>query len=174
MSSAFHLEGGASAASAGLTSAEAEARIRTFGSNEIGRESWLSRLRSRLAVLADPMALMLAAAAIVYRALGEKTDALVLLGAIIPVLAVDVILEWRSRTALNKLAEAVAPLATVMRDGAEVEIPSGLIVPGDLMLVQEGGVAHADGGLRSAAHLALDESQLTGEAEPVAKEALAR
>ena len=120
------------------------------------------------------MALMLAAAAIVYHALGEKTDALVLLGAIVPVLAVDVVLEHRSRTALEKLAAVVAPLATVMRDGVEREIPSRSIVRGDLMLVREGGVAHADGVLRSAAHLALDESQLTGEAEPVAKEAIAR
>lgn len=171
MSSAFQIQGGGAA---GLTSAEAEARLRRFGLNELGRESPLARLKDRLAVLADPMALMLAAAAIVYHALGERTDALVLLGAIVPVLAVDVILERRSRAALKKLAEVVAPLATVMRDDAECEIASRLIVPGDLMLIDEGGVAHADGVLRSAAHLALDESQLTGEAEPVAKEALAR
>ena len=59
------------------------------------------------------MAIMLAAAGAVYYALGERTDAYVLFAAIVPVLAVDVILEARSRTALKKLAGVVAPRARV-------------------------------------------------------------
>jgi P-type Ca2+ transporter type 2C len=157
----------------GLKSAEARARLREFGPNQLARESGLARLTEPLKTLADPMALMLAAAAIVYHAVGENLDAIVLMCAIVPVLAVDVILEARAREALKKLAQAVAPRATVVRDGAETEVASEAIVPGDLMLLDEGGVAHADGVARVAAHLAVDESQLTGEAEPVPKEAIA-
>lgn len=69
---------------------------------------------------ADPMAVLLAAAAAVYYALGERTDAYVLLAAIVPVLAVDVVLEARSRTALKKLAGVVAPRARVIRGGVRI------------------------------------------------------
>ncbi|HYL60314.1 MAG TPA: HAD-IC family P-type ATPase, partial [Candidatus Acidoferrales bacterium] len=123
---------------------------------------------------ADPMALMLAGAAAVYFALGEKTDAIVLLVALVPVLGVDVTLEARSRTALRKLAAAVAPRVHVIRDGVENEIATRDLVVGDLMLVAEGGVVHADAVLRTASNLSLDESQLSGEAEPIAKTAAPR
>ena len=115
------------------------------------------------------MAVMLAAAAAVYYALGERTDAYVLFAAIVPVLAVDVVLQARSRTALRKLAGVVAPRARVVRGGAELEIPTADLVPGDLLLLKEGDIVHADAVVRSSFNLALDESQLTGEAEPVAK-----
>ena len=116
------------------------------------------------------MAVMLAAAAAVYYALGERTDAYVLAAAIVPVLAVDVILEARSRTALRKLAGVVAPRARVVRSGIETEIATVDLVPGDLLLLKEGDIVHADAVVRSSSNLALDESQLTGEAEPVSKQ----
>jgi Ca2+-transporting ATPase len=156
----------------GLSSAEARERLRIAGLNQIARESLLKRLEEVASVFADPMALMLGAGSVVYFLLGRKTEAIVLFAAIFPVLAIDVILEARSRGAVKKLAEAVSPRATVIRDGAEVEIDSALIVPGDLMLVSEGGVAHADGLVRIGANLTVDESQLTGEAEPQVKKAV--
>ena len=85
---------------------------------------------------------------------------------IVPVLGVDVLMEARSRSALKKLASAVAPRARVLRDGHPAEIPTAELVPGDLLLFREGDILHADGVVRSAANLAIDESQLTGEAEP--------
>ena len=115
------------------------------------------------------MAVMLAAAGAVYYALGERTDAYVLFAAIVPVLAVDVILEARSRTALKRLAGAVAPRARVIRSGVQTEITTADLVPGDLLLLKEGDIVHADAVVRSSSNLALDESQLTGEAEPVLK-----
>jgi len=116
------------------------------------------------------MALMLAAASAAYLLLGERTEAIVLLCALFPVLSIDVILEARARGALKQLAQTVSPRCTVMRDGTEVEIETERIVPGDVMLVSEGGVVRADGILRIGANLTVDESQLTGEAEPQAKE----
>jgi P-type Ca2+ transporter type 2C len=154
----------------GLSSAEAAERLRTFGPNRIARASRVARLKEIVLMFADPMAIMLGAAAAVYFALGQRTEALVLLGALIPVLAIDVILEARSRGALKRLAQAVSPRAAVIRDGLEIEIDTEQIVPGDLMLVSEGRIVHADGWLHTASNLAIDESQLTGEAEPQAKE----
>ena len=117
------------------------------------------------------MALMLGAAGAVYLLMGETKDGVILFAAIAPVLAVDVLLAARSRSALRKLAAAVSPRVRVLRDGTEQEIPSEAIVPGDLIVVNEGDILHADGVVRRAANLVMDESQLTGESEPVAKHA---
>jgi Ca2+-transporting ATPase len=86
--------------------------------------------------------------------------------AIAPVLAVDVFLEARSRQALKKLAAAVAPRARVLRDGEAVEIPTERIVPGDVLLLREGDVLHADGEIAWSSNLSTDESMLTGESVP--------
>jgi Ca2+-transporting ATPase len=158
---------------AGLSGAEAARRLARFGPNLPVRAERMAALREFARTAADPMALMLAAGAAVYFALGETTDAIVLLAAIVPVLAVDVILGAHSRAALNSLARALEPLARVIRDGSETEIPTEGLVPGDALLLRKGDVVHADAAVISAHNLALDESQLTGEAEPVVKHELA-
>ena len=154
----------------GLSSNEAARRRKIYGPNLLVRVARGAALLALFRTLADPMALMLAVAAGAYFALGERTDAYVLFAAIVPVLAVDVILEARSRTALKGLAGVVAPCAFVVRGGVQTEIPTADLVPGDLMLLKEGDIVHADAVVRSSFNLALDESQLTGEAEPVSKQ----
>lgn len=154
----------------GLSSEEAARRLKIHGPNRLVRAARGAAILAFIRTAADPMAVMLAAAAAVYYALGERTDAYVLFAAIIPVLAVDVILEARSRTALNKLAGVVAPRARVVRGGMQIVIPTADLVLGDLLLLKEGDIVHADAVLRTSSNLALDESQLTGEAEPVSKE----
>lgn len=150
----------------GLSSAEAYERLRRFGPNQLVRRRALARVGELLWTFADPMALMLAAAGLVYLALGERTEGVILLGALIPVLGVDVALEARSRAALRKLAAAVAPQANVLRDGRARALSTAEIVPGDILLLSEGDVVHADGVVRSAFNFSLDESHLSGEAEP--------
>jgi Ca2+-transporting ATPase len=153
----------------GLSNEEAARRLKTYGPNRLVRASRGAAILAFIRTVADPMAVMLAAAGAVYYALGERTDAYVLFAAIVPVLAVDVILEARSRTALKKLAGVVAPRARVVRSGVQTETPTADLVPGDLLLLKEGDIVHADAVVRSSSNLALDESQLTGEAEPVSK-----
>ena len=157
----------------GLTGAQARARLAVFGENRMVRRERIGRAREILQIVADPMAIMLAACAAVYLVLGETRDAVILLAALVPVLGVDVLLEYRSRTALNKLASRVAPRAKVVRDGNEIEIATEEIVPGDILDFVEGDIVHADGIVRSAANLATDESSLTGESEPQNKQAFA-
>ncbi|HVB81438.1 MAG TPA: cation-transporting P-type ATPase [Candidatus Binataceae bacterium] len=156
---------------AGLGSEEAKARLAEFGPNELVERARGARLGQWLRTLADPMALMLAGAALLYLLLGKPHEAAVLAAVIIPVLGVDVLMEARSRDALRKLAGAVAPRARALRDGRPVELPTAGLVPGDLLLFREGDILHADGIVRRAANLAVDESQLTGEAEPREKTA---
>jgi Ca2+-transporting ATPase len=153
----------------GLTSDEARARLATHGPNRlVGREraAWL---KEAVGLLLDPMAIMLVVAAAIYFALGDRRDAVVMLAALVPVIGVDVFLEARSRSALKQLARQVAPRARVIRDGRELVVETAALVPGDLLVLVEGDVIHADGIVRSAVNLAVDESSLTGESDPQLK-----
>jgi Ca2+-transporting ATPase len=153
----------------GLSAAEAAKRLEQHGRNQLIRTSGWRRMREALSVFADPMALMLGAAAGVYFVLGDSRNGIILLLALVPVLAVDVALEARSRAALKKLASAVSPRTSVVRDGAILRVATEELVPGDVLLLSEGGMLHADGTVLFSANLAVDESALTGESEPQEK-----
>ena len=85
----------------GLTSAEAARRLATVGRNDISDPRWKTGLRDLGQLLTDPMGLLLLALALVYCAIGERTDAWILLGAFVPILGVDAALCLRSQRALN-------------------------------------------------------------------------
>ncbi len=153
----------------GLSSIEARRRLADVGPNRWVKRDRLRRVRELIGLLLDPMAVMLAVAATVYFLLGETRDAVVLALALIPVLGVDVVLEARSRAALDKLARAAAPFADVVRQGHLVSVPIEEVVPGDLLVLREGHVIAADGVVRWTANVAVDESSLTGESEPQSK-----
>jgi Ca2+-transporting ATPase len=160
---------GRAPAPTGLSSSEAARRLRRDGPNALVLHERLEALKAFLHTLADPMALMLGAAGAVYFLLGDVRDGVVLLVSLVPVLAADVALDLRSRAALRKLAAAASPRAHVRRDGHEIVVASEAVVVGDLLILREGDVVQADAEVCAAANLALDESQLTGESEPVAK-----
>ncbi|HYM61529.1 MAG TPA: cation-translocating P-type ATPase [Thermoanaerobaculia bacterium] len=153
----------------GLSHDEAAKRLRAFGRNELVQSSAWQRIRDALSVFADPMAIMLAFAAAVYFALGDSKNGIILLVALAPVLAIDVVLEARSRGALKKLAAAVSPRSRVVRGGAIIDVATEELVPGDIVVISEGDMLQADGAVRFSANLSVDESALTGESEPQEK-----
>ena len=153
----------------GLSAREAHQRLARVGPNHWVERNRLEWLREGIRLLLDPMAVMLAVAAVIYFILGERRDALVLALALIPVLGVDVLLEARSRAALEKLARAAAPSAEVVRDDHVRAVPLEDVAPGDLLVLREGHMVAADGVVQWAANLAIDEASLTGESEPQSK-----
>ncbi len=155
----------------GLDGGEAARRLKIYGPNRLKSEGNFQRFKEIIKILADPMAIMLILAAGAYFLLGEDRDGWILLIALFPVLGVDVILEARSRKVLKRLSKALEPQALVIRNGSETEIPSEDLVPGDLLVLREGDRVLGDGILRQCSNFSLDESQLTGESEPVSKKA---
>ena len=157
----------------GLTTAEATTRLARLGPNSMlapaGFAAFLGKVHAVIKPLLDPMALMLLGAAVVYGLLGEKTDAFIMLGALVPVITIDLLLHARSQRALAALAGTLAPSARVLRDGIEVSVPTAQLVPGDVLCIREGDVLHADGIFIQASNVSIDESGLTGEAEPISK-----
>jgi Ca2+-transporting ATPase len=153
----------------GLTQQEVEARILKFGFNEFEERSALSILGNLLKIFGDPMGLMLLVLSVIYWTLGEPHDAIILLIAYIPIVAVDVLLELRSQTALRSLKRTLKTSCQVLRDGNTSTIPTRDLVPGDLLLLEEGQTFPADGKIVEASNVSIDESSITGESVPLEK-----
>jgi P-type Ca2+ transporter type 2C len=157
----------------GLAGQEALARLRRFGPNRIedaNRSGILDTLRG---VLAEPMFLLLIVAAGLYLALGDLGEGLLLGFFALVTVGLVIFQERRSARALRALRALAVPQVQVLRDGRVVRIPSTGLVPGDLLLIDEGERIAADGVLREATGVSVDESLLTGESVPVRKLALA-
>ncbi len=160
----------ASGAPPGLSSVAARSRLATFGLNRIAPERRrMTPARLLLKPLADPMAVLLIIAAATYLVLHDTFDAIVAAVALLPVSVVTLVLEARADRALDSLADLVSPIARVWRDGRLTTVACERIVPGDVVEVREGDVVPADGRIIADDALAVDESSLTGEAEPVRK-----
>lgn len=142
-----------------------------FGPNVLVPKSRFDFLMHWLKTFGDPMILLLLLAALVYFLLGETRDGWVLVGSIIPIWLVDFALEARTNRALKRIRQLTAPVASVLRDGTEREVPSEELVPGDVLLIKEGDLLPADGILIEGQNVEMDEAPLTGESIPVPKAA---
>jgi Ca2+-transporting ATPase len=157
------------AAWSGLTEEEAAARLRAEGPNELPGRERKSLFGIVFEVVREPMFLMLVAAGALYLAMGEPTDALMLLGFVFVVMGITIVQERRTERALEALRDLASPRALVIRGGARRRIPGPEVVRGDLVVLSEGDRVPADGLLRQGASLSADESLLTGESVPVRK-----
>jgi cation-transporting ATPase E len=113
--------------------------------------------------------MILLVAGLVTLAFGAWQDAL-FLAILVGNSAIGIGQEIRAKRALDRLAALVAPSARVVRDGKARQVGVDELVPGDLVELQAGDQVVADGRLETASALTVDESILTGEAEPVARQ----
>ncbi|MFZ5586292.1 MAG: cation-translocating P-type ATPase [Thermodesulfobacteriota bacterium] len=155
----------------GLAPAEAERILAQEGPNELPAAKPRSLARQAAGVCAEPMLLLLLVAGGVYLLLGDLQEALLLLGFVLLVLGLTLFQERRSEKALSALRQLASPRALVIRGGQALRIPGREVVRGDLIVLTEGDRAPADALVLSCRNLMLDESLLTGESEPVRKEA---
>ncbi|MEZ5668255.1 MAG: cation-transporting P-type ATPase [Alphaproteobacteria bacterium] len=154
---------------AGLTAAQAAARLAQFGPNAIvpaERAGWRDLLRD---TVRDPMIWFLVAVGALMLAIGETRDGAILIAAILPLVGMDFVLHRRTRASTAGLSSRLATEATVLRDGRTASVPSTVVVPGDLALVGSGAAFPADGLIVDGSGLQVDESALTGESFPVHK-----
>ena len=153
----------------GLTGEEAAGRLARFGRNVVREPQFRSALQIAASAVREPMLLLLLGAAGLYLFVGDRTDGIFLLvGAFLSLLLV-IVQEARSERALRALNALAEPLARVLRDGKLVTLHATELVPGDLVLVAEGGRVPADALLVGGDPLEVDESTLTGESAPCIK-----
>ena len=161
----------AAAAQLGLSGAEAAARLRSEGANELPRQGRRSFGRILIDVLREPMLALLLGAGLVYLVLGDTHEALILLGFAGLSILITVVQETRTERTLEALRDLASPRALVVRDGLRIRIPGREVVRGDLIVLGEGDRVPADGVIVENDGLHLDESLLTGESVPVRKAA---
>ena len=154
----------------GLDPAEAEGRLERHGPNRLERAEPVSPLRILANQFASLVVLLLIAAALVALALGDAIEALAI-GAVLAInTLIGFVVELRARRAMDALLRRETPAATVVRAGRTSEMPAERLVPGDVIVLEEGGAVPADARLLSAKELRVDEAPLTGESIPVDKD----
>jgi magnesium-transporting ATPase (P-type) len=155
----------------GLTSDEAAARLELFGENVLTAKKPVPMWRRFAAHLVNMFALLLWVAAV----LAFASDQSALGVAIIIVILINAIFafvqEYRAEKAIEALRNLLPPMARVVRDGQVQDIEARLLVPGDVIYLEEGDAVSADSRLVYSADLRVDNSALTGEVDPVVRRA---
>ncbi|HEY3360492.1 MAG TPA: calcium-translocating P-type ATPase, SERCA-type [Methanosarcina sp.] len=154
---------------AGLSSKEAEKRLKKYGGNELKEKEKASTLQLFLSQFKSILIIILITASIVSALLGELIDAMVIIFTVFLAGTLSFVQEYRAEKAIELLKSLTSPEATVVRDGIEKKIPSKELVPGDLILIQTGDRIPADARVIKEFNLKTDESSLTGESVPVQK-----
>ncbi len=153
----------------GLSRGEAARRLEVVGPNLIKKKAPVSRLSMFLGQFKSPIILLLLFAVILSAFAGDVIDSTI----IVLILAVSAVLgfwqEYSARNAVEKLLDTVKTRISAVREGAEEEVFTDEIVPGDIMLLSAGDMVPADSVLLEAKDFFVKEAILTGETFPVEK-----
>lgn len=153
----------------GLTTAEAQARLKRFGKNELVPHKKQNPFFKFVRTLCEPMFLLLLCAAVIYFLLGQARDGAVMLVFVVGMIGIDAAQSWKTDQTLNALKKLSAPQVAVLRDGHETTVAGWELVPGDVVKLTEGARVPADCRILSCSDLCVEESTLTGEAQGVWK-----
>ena len=154
----------------GLAEAEALRRREHFGPNVLPSARRRGPLARLLSQLHHPLIYVLLVAGAITLALGEHVDAAVIFGVVAVNTLVGYVQESKAEAALDALRAMVHTEVRVVREGRARTVASEELVPGDLVLVEAGDKVPADLRLIRETELRADESALTGESVPVAKD----
>ena len=153
----------------GLSALEAANRLRRDGPNELPASKPRSIVAIAWEVIKEPIFLLLVSCGVIYLFLGDKQEALVLLGFVFVVTGISFYQEHKTERTLEALRDLSSPRALVIREGRSMRIPGREVVKGDLIVLAEGDRVPADARVLSSTNLSTDESLLTGESVPVRK-----
>ena len=158
----------------GLTSKEAEERLQKYGLNKLKEAPKDPLWKKFLAELADPMIIMLIAAAVISGVTsvysGESmADVIIIMAVVIINAVLGVYQENKAEKAIDALEQMTKATANVIRDGKQQRIESDKLVPGDVILLEAGDAVPADARVIESASMKVIESALTGESVAVSK-----
>jgi Ca2+-transporting ATPase len=153
----------------GLSQETAAARLAAEGANELPRQDRRTLLRIMVEVFREPMFQLLMVAGLIYLAIGDLGEGLLLLAFAAVNVLIAVYQESKTERVLETLRDLTSPRALVIRDGTRRRIPGRELVRGDVIVLNEGDRVPADAVIVSGAGLEADEALLTGEAVPVRK-----
>ncbi len=155
----------------GLSQTEAIKRALQYGVNEIQAAKRISAWEILLEQFKNILILILLGATALSLFLGHGIESIAIAVIVLFAVLLGFIQEYRAERAIEALKQMAAPTASVLRDGAEVKIPSRDLVPGDVILLHTGDRMPADARLLEAVNLQIEEAALTGESIAVEKHA---
>ena len=156
---------------AGLSAARAAELLARDGPNALPVEPPPSAVRRFLGEFTSYMQIILVGASIVSLVIQEWSTAIVLIVITLFNALVGLRQAGKAESAMNALQSMMKATARVRRDGTEAEIPAEQVVAGDVVLIAAGDEVPADGRIVTSSALQIDESALTGESVPAAKDA---
>ncbi len=156
----------------GLTTAEAAGQFAKFGPNRLIEEREIRFLAILREEVTEPMILLLLAIGVLYGIVnrGNLGDSFTIIAIVTILVLVEVWNEYRAKKSITSLRKLAAPTATVLRNSRLMELQTAFIVPGDILILRPGERVPADARIVEAFGLEVDESTLTGESFPVAKD----
>jgi P-type Mg2+ transporter len=154
----------------GLSTDEAQQRRLTSGPNEPAPGSRLAGIAQLLRWFLNPLVVILLTASGISALMGDVVNASIICGMVLVSVALNFAQTYRSQRAIEQLREAVAPTATVLRDGDWRDIPRRDLVPGDIIRLAAGDLVPADARLLEARDLHVQQAALTGESMPAEKD----
>ena len=157
----------------GLTGAEAQRRLTRDGKNKLAEAKKDSLLKRFLSQMADPMILVLIAAAVSgvtsFYAGENFADVIIILAVVVINALLGMYQESKAEKAIEALQEMAAATSRVLRDGRIEQVKSEELVVGDVVLLEAGDAVPADGRIIECASMKIEEAALTGESVPVTK-----
>ena len=153
----------------GLSSAEAAERLAVNGPNELRGAASVPAWKMLLGQFAEPMILILVAAAVLSLAMRNWTEGIAILAIVLMFGILGFLQERRAEQAMAALKRLACPTVRVRRDGGIAELPARDLVPGDVVLLEPGHAVPADLRFLDCTQCAIDESLLTGESEAARK-----
>jgi Ca2+-transporting ATPase len=154
----------------GLSTEQAEAARRQFGTNTLKSEGHSSLLTTLLNIVREPMFILLAIACLLYFFLGDLPEAIMMMVSLAFVIGIELYQENKSDRAIEALRAYTEAKVRVMRDGNWVDLEAAALVPEDVVSIEEGERLPADGILIAGHDMSVDESVMTGESLPVEKQ----
>src|SRR5512139_211985 len=161
----------------GLTDEEARSRLARYGPNELAAEKPVPAWRKFLAQFQDMLVILLLFAVAISAALwlheresALPYEAIAILAVVVLNAVMGYVQESRAESAVAALRQMAAAKAQVVRDGSRQTVPASEVVPGDVLVIEEGDTVPADARVIQSTALHTAEAALTGESLPVAKD----
>ena len=156
----------------GLSSVESLQRLKDFGSNEISSKRNVGAIVIFLRQFQNFLIILLLLASLISLSFNELADFFGIICIVLLSVILGFIQEYRAEKAMESLKKISSPTAKVIRDNVEITIQAKNIVPGDIVILDEGDIVPCDMRILEASSLQINESSLTGESLPVKKSPL--
>ena len=153
----------------GLSSEEANRRLRLYGPNSLDQERRFAALFSFFGFFASPLVIILVIASVLSLVLGEHIGGLIIIAIVMLSVLLNFLMEFQARHAVEEIQKQIAITASTTRDGRLVELATTKLVPGDVIQLKAGDLVPGDARLIDVRDLHVRESMLTGESLPVEK-----